>query len=111
MWVPHDFGNITVLRVSSSEVYIPDIMLYNAAEFQKEALVKTNVLVYSNGLIMWVPPGTYKSSCRLNLKNWPFDEHLCFLKFGSWTYDGYIVDIRPTSKLIFSTKFFIICIL
>jgi len=97
MWNKYDFGGIDALRVSAEEVFIPDIMLYN----MREDLIKTNLIVYSSGLIFWVPPGTFKSLCRLDLKNWPFDEHMCFLKFGSWTYDGYVLDIRPSSKTIF----------
>ncbi len=100
MWNKKDFGGIDVLRVSSEEVFLPDIMLYNMEDYlsMKANLIKTNVLVYSNGLMLWVPPGTYKSVCRVDVRNWPFDEHMCFLKFGSWTYDGYVLDIRPSSK-------------
>jgi hypothetical protein len=102
MWNKKDFGGIDVLRVSAEEIFIPDIMLYNVGDYlnMKANLIKTNPLVYPNGLVLWVPPGTYKSACRLDLKNWPFDEHMCFLKFGSWTYDGYVLDIRPSSKTI-----------
>ena len=30
----------------------------------------------------------------MNVEFFPFDEQLCTLKFGSWTYDGYQVDLK-----------------
>ena len=34
------------------------------------------------------PPGIVKVSCDLKMTWFPFDEQLCFLKYGSWTYPG-----------------------
>ncbi len=48
----------------------------------------TNIVVYSSGDLNWVPLGLYISSCSINIKWFPFDDQLCTMKFGSWTYDG-----------------------
>ena len=42
----------------------------------------------------WEPPAIYKSSCAINVEFFPYDEQLCSLKFGSWSYDGYQVDLQ-----------------
>jgi len=34
-----------------------------------------------------------KSSCRIDVTFFPFDEQRCPLKFGSWTYDGFQMDL------------------
>ena len=50
--------------------------------------------VYFNGTVKWIPPAIYRSSCEINMKDFPFDEQTCMFKFGSWTYDEYKVDLR-----------------
>ena len=97
-WKGTKWDYIKVLRVPSQEVYNPDIMIYNTVDYNKRKIENTNVLLYPNGLVMWVPPATHKIACNLNLKRWPYDEHICFIKFGSWTYDGYVLDVDYISK-------------
>lgn len=50
--------------------------------------------VYFNGTVKWIPPAIYRSSCEINMQDFPFDEQTCMFKFGSWTYDEYKVDLR-----------------
>ena len=50
--------------------------------------------MYSDGTARWIPPAIYKSSCPLDMRNFPFDVQTCYLKFGSWTYDGFKLDMH-----------------
>ena len=43
------------------------------------------------GLVKWEPPAIFKSSCDIDVRYFPFDEQTCWLKFGSWTFDGFQV--------------------
>lgn len=54
----------------------------------------TKATIYSNGLVVWKPPAIYKSLCPIDVEFFPFDQQLCTLKIGSWSYDGYSVDIK-----------------
>ena len=54
----------------------------------------TKATIHHDGLVIWKPPAIYKSLCPINVEFFPFDEQLCTLKIGSWTYDGYAVDIK-----------------
>ena len=46
-----------------------------------------------NGDVLWIPQAIFKSSCVIDITHFPFDEQNCFLKFGSWTYDGFKLDL------------------
>jgi len=54
----------------------------------------SNHLVYENGMIIWVPPTLFHVFCEINLRNWPFDVQECYLRIGSWTYSGEMVDLQ-----------------
>ena len=50
-------------------------------------------VISSNGDVLWIPMAIYKSTCSINIRHFPFDEQTCHMKFGSWTYDGFKLDI------------------
>ena len=52
------------------------------------------LVISYNGLILWMPQAIYRSSCEINVSSFPFDVQTCELKFGSWTYDGYKMDLQ-----------------
>jgi len=51
----------------------------------------TKASLHYTGEVVWKPPAIYKSSCKINVEWFPFDEQSCDMKFGSWTYDGRLV--------------------
>ena len=54
----------------------------------------TKATLYHQGLVEWKPPAIYHSSCEMDVEYFPFDEQTCVMKFGSWTYDGFQVNIH-----------------
>ncbi len=48
----------------------------------------TNVVLTSEGGCTYIPPGIFKSTCKIDITWFPFDDQDCEMKFGSWTYDG-----------------------
>ncbi|KAK0407735.1 hypothetical protein QR680_003556 [Steinernema hermaphroditum] len=87
-WDPADFGGIESMRVPEDRVWVPDIVLFNNADGNYEVSYHSNVVVDYQGNVMWVPPAIYKSSCRIDVEYFPFDEQTCVLVFGSWTYNS-----------------------
>lgn len=87
-WQPTDYGGIKVIRVPSKYVWKPDIVLFNNADGKYEVSYKPNVVIYSEGTVLWIPPAIYKSSCTIDVEYFPFDQQKCIMKFGSWTFNG-----------------------
>lgn len=53
----------------------------------------TKAVLHYSGKVVWVPPAIFKSSCEIDVRYFPFDQQTCFMKFGSWTFDGFQVRI------------------
>ena len=53
-----------------------------------EVPFKSNVVLVYTGEVQWVPPVIYKSSCRIDVKFFPFDTQECEMRFASWTYSA-----------------------
>uniref|UniRef100_A0A6P7F121 Acetylcholine receptor subunit beta-like 1 isoform X1 n=1 Tax=Diabrotica virgifera virgifera TaxID=50390 RepID=A0A6P7F121_DIAVI len=87
-WDEADYGGIAVLRLPPDKVWKPDIVLFNNADGNYEVRYKSNVLIYPNGEVLWVPPAIYQSSCTIDVTYFPFDQQTCIMKFGSWTFNG-----------------------
>ena len=62
-----------------------------SADGNYEVTIMTKAILHYSGRVTWNPPAIYKSSCEIDVEFFPFDEQKCFMKFGSWTYDGYMV--------------------
>ncbi len=65
-----------------------------SADDRFDATFHTNILIYSNGLCTWIPPGLLKSTCTIDVSYFPFDEQTCDIKFSSWTYDATFLDLQ-----------------
>ncbi|XP_056631012.1 acetylcholine receptor subunit alpha-like [Diorhabda carinulata] len=99
-WEPKEYGGVQMLHVPSDHIWRPDIVLYNNADGNFEVTLATKATIYHQGLVEWKPPAIYKSSCEIDVEYFPFDEQTCVLKFGSWTYDGFMVDLRHMDEKI-----------
>ncbi|CAG2116582.1 unnamed protein product, partial [Medioppia subpectinata] len=101
-WKREDYGGIGTIRVKQDEVYIPDIFLLNSADVMsiKYNVIQTNLLLFNNGRLVWVPHILFKSKCELDLTDWPYDQHNCGIQLVTWYNDGLVINISADSKLI-----------
>ncbi|KAJ1363486.1 Acetylcholine receptor subunit beta-type unc-29 [Parelaphostrongylus tenuis] len=99
-WNPVNYGEIKQIRVSPDKVWLPDIVFiqqvryylhfviyFSHADGNYEVSFMCNVVINHLGDMLWVPPAIYKSSCIIDVEFFPFDEQVCTLVFGSWTYN------------------------
>uniref|UniRef100_T1KYX4 Neurotransmitter-gated ion-channel ligand-binding domain-containing protein n=1 Tax=Tetranychus urticae TaxID=32264 RepID=T1KYX4_TETUR len=97
-WNSSDYGGLTSLRIPSSRIWKPDLLLYNSADPRFDSTYPTNLVVQSNGSIFYLPPGVFTSTCKIDITWFPFDDQLCKLKFGSWSHDMSQVDLDVISN-------------
>ena len=64
-----------------------------SADGNYEVTIMTKAILHYTGRVRWNPPAIYKSYCGIDVEYFPFDEQECMMKFGSWTYDGFMVSI------------------
>ena len=69
------------------------VVCFSASE-SFDSTYPTNVVVTSEGLCTYIPPGMFKSSCPIDITWFPFDDQNCEMKFGSWTYNGFKVELQ-----------------
>ncbi|KAK0408436.1 hypothetical protein QR680_003956 [Steinernema hermaphroditum] len=94
-WNPEQYENVSDIRYPAGSIWQPDVLLYNSVDSVFDSTYKVNLLAYSNGIVNWIPPGIFKISCKLDIYWFPFDEQVCFLKFGSWSFSGRQIDLQP----------------
>ncbi|XP_054467367.1 neuronal acetylcholine receptor subunit alpha-7-like [Anoplopoma fimbria] len=93
-WNQSEYSGVANVRFPEKFIWKPDILLYNSADERFDATFHTNILVNSSGSCSYIPPGIFKSSCDIDVRWFPFDIQRCDLKFGSWTYGGWSLDLK-----------------
>ncbi|XP_003791329.1 acetylcholine receptor subunit epsilon [Otolemur garnettii] len=88
----NNFGGIETLRVPSGFVWLPEIVLENNIDGQFGVAYYSNVLIYEGGLVYWLPPAIYRSTCTVEVTYFPFDWQNCSLIFRSQTYNAQEVE-------------------
>ncbi|XP_033102338.1 acetylcholine receptor subunit alpha-type acr-16-like [Anneissia japonica] len=98
-WDPQEYGNLTRVHIPKSQLWIPDITLYNNIDEDFERM-KSNIplIVRHTGMVTLATPTIMTSFCKMNMKYFPFDEQNCELEFGWWVYHGGQGDVRPDTS-------------
>ncbi|CAD5210094.1 unnamed protein product [Bursaphelenchus xylophilus] len=92
-WDPSEYGNIKEVRLPINNIWKPDVLLYNSVDQRFDAMWPVNAIVTFTGNVTWIPPAIVKSTCRIDVTSFPFDDQHCSMKFGSWTYSGFFTDL------------------
>ncbi|CAE7416921.1 nAChRalpha1 [Symbiodinium sp. CCMP2592] len=96
-WNPAEYGNISQVHFLSrhntdrenSEIWMPDIQLWNANVGTELSLDTTNAVVGSAGNVFWSRPGLLDTLCKFSgLVAFPFDHLKCSMYWAGWTFSG-----------------------
>ncbi|GBM48787.1 Neuronal acetylcholine receptor subunit alpha-6 [Araneus ventricosus] len=98
-WFPSEYAGLEELSISANEVWRPDIGLYSASpDTNAFPSVLTNVVIFHNGTILWIPPYSFKSRCPPTDDQVTADTFECTLEMGSWTYDVRRVTVQEREQ-------------
>ncbi|XP_038624148.1 acetylcholine receptor subunit beta [Tachyglossus aculeatus] len=95
-WDPEDHQGIDSLRITSDDVWLPDIVLMNNNDGIFDIGLGINVLVTPDGTVRWEPPAIYRSSCSIQVTYFPFDWQNCSMVFSSYSYDSSQLRLSPS---------------
>ncbi|XP_035700180.1 neuronal acetylcholine receptor subunit alpha-10-like [Branchiostoma floridae] len=88
-WNASKHGGVDSLTIHSSDIWRPDIFVYNnIAETYGAIEAITDVTVTSAGRVTHFQPAIFTSACPVDISRFPFDKQECILEFGSWIYTG-----------------------
>ncbi|CAF1078041.1 unnamed protein product [Adineta steineri] len=97
-WTPSEFGGLKKIRIPCRYLWLPDIVLYNSADDYTQGYMQSLAMISYDGTVFWPPIVKFRSTCKIGITWFPFDDQLCFLKFGSWTYDSTQVILTNRSE-------------
>ena len=67
--------------------------------------MRSLAMVSHDGNVFWPPIVRFRSSCKIDITYFPWDDQICHLKLGSWAYDGFQVDVTNRSDNIDLTSY------
>lgn len=90
-------------------MWTPDIQLYNSASFDKQSMSQTQNVVSKDGYVIDSLPMVVKSTCKIDVTWFPFDEQKCLLVFGSWSASSQYLFLQLSSKAVNTDGFLSVC--
>ena len=106
-WDPADYGNITTTHfrtqhatnAENTEIWLPDVQLYNANIGNEFSLDTALAVVTSDGFVFWSRPGLLDTLCKFSgLVAFPHDVLSCAMEWGGWTYSGGFQGVRLSGQ-------------
>ena len=55
--------------------------------------VAERLQLHYDGSVVRIPPIVYRSSCKIDMTNFPYDEQHCDFKFGTWSHSADQMDM------------------
>ena len=72
-WDRSDYDGVEDVRLPVDMIWTPDVVLYNYADTRLEEKRKVLAIVNWEGQVRWRPASIYKSTCQINIENFPYD--------------------------------------
>ncbi|XP_035702777.1 acetylcholine receptor subunit alpha-type acr-16 isoform X2 [Folsomia candida] len=99
-WDPLLYGNLSAIQFYPTEVWRPDILVYNSYEKSEldhfgNTLIHAQSLNASNSILLWVPPASLVVECdNVDFYRWPYDKQRCSINLTAWAHDGSEISLQ-----------------
>ena len=97
-WEPAAWGGIDFLTFRGTgdgqEIWGPDDLVYESMD-SWDVVEQIDFSVYPGGFVFVSKPQVTKLPCQMDLRKFPFDTQRCGFTLGSWSFHGFIIDIKP----------------
>ena len=61
---------------------------------------KFRVQIFPNGQLMWMPGFKFRTTCKVDLTHFPFDEQKCYINITSWLYTTAYVEFNISTDYV-----------
>ncbi|XP_060558563.1 acetylcholine receptor subunit alpha-like [Ruditapes philippinarum] len=101
-WNKSEFNGINNIEISyNRNVWIPDLMIYNAVEKPEDlgindAFIRLN----NNGQIYVWTQTNFETACEIKTKKYPYDMQVCDIVITKFMSSDLEIDIRPLEKYV-----------
>lgn len=98
-WNPNEFSGIKQIHITDTDVWIPDLSIYNRADEDGDAKIMSDVscILLNTGYLVCVPTARLEALCIPDLAKFPYDTQNCTIRLGSWIHSGEELNLRFAS--------------
>ncbi|XP_048239110.1 acetylcholine receptor subunit delta-like [Haliotis rufescens] len=79
-WNTSEYYDNTFIEVEPDSVWTPNVFLANGID-SPVPVARQNILVTWQGFVTWQLPGTFRTSCKIDVLKYPFDNQTCSVNF------------------------------
>ncbi|KAK3101871.1 hypothetical protein FSP39_006939 [Pinctada imbricata] len=101
IWDPQRYNGTTKITFPATKIWTPTILLGNSndeSEIQSLGYDWLNVRFDANGTASWSPGAMFKSFCKPDVIEYPYDTQICSLNFIPWGHDPGEIRFTPLSQ-------------
>lgn len=100
-----EYEGLKSIHLPSEKVWKPDFEVYNSAGIiiENRSFAASEILVTSDGYVLFVPLSNLVSTCIADPTLYPFDKVTCLTTIGSWTHNEreIIMNLKDNQTKVF----------
>ncbi|KAK3233014.1 hypothetical protein CYMTET_56665 [Cymbomonas tetramitiformis] len=98
-WAPEDYDGISEMGLKDdSKIWIPNIMIENTINDGVFMKGEFGFRIRYDGIVRYNAPHAFSTSCRLDVREFPFDSQVCEIQIIAWSFMDFqeLIFAEPT---------------